>query len=78
MLNLSQLTFLTLVEDGRAWMVHAFLALILVRFAAAFVDALLRHVWGVQVEHRAKAKWGDCAVFTIVCAPRFILELGTF
>jgi hypothetical protein len=37
-------TFLPLVKDGRAGMVNTLLVLVLVGFAAAFVDTLLRHV----------------------------------
>lgn len=39
-------TFLPLVEDRRARMVHAFLVFVLVCLAAAFVNALFRHVEG--------------------------------
>ena len=37
-------TFLSLVENGRSWMKHAFFFNICIRLAAAFVNAFLRHV----------------------------------
>jgi len=39
-------TLLPLVKDWRTGVVHAFLVFVLVRLAAAFVNALFRHGWG--------------------------------
>lgn len=39
-------TFLPLVEDRRARVVYAFLFIVFISFAAAFVNALFRHIEG--------------------------------
>lgn len=53
----ARLTFLPLMEDGRTGVVNAVLVVILIRLAAAFVYAFLRHVYGVFWA-RIKVFWG--------------------